>query len=944
MRLIQPILLVVLAVLLAGPMLTAQGGDERVSALIAEGDRLSEPSVREYDLGLLRYQEADHLAAGSRDARLRAVARQRLSRGYFNTDRREESVTAGREAAELARAAGALDVTATALRNVGGSLIGLARFDEAEAALLESAELSSRYGTTDDVLRTLNNLSVTVLYQGRLGAAVRYGRRAVALLDRATAAGDPITDAMQFSPPFNLGKALADSGDYVNSRPYLERSFEAAERTGNIGGQMHVLFDTGEWYEAQGDLARAERFYRRSIEFTTLHPSNEGAGKGYRGLGRVMFTTGRLAESVAALSEAVRLFDESQAISQLGPALVDLARAKAAAGMPASAANNLERAVEIGRTNNHVLASVLALVERGRQRRQAGRLDAALADFETAIVRAERDRLVPLVPAAWVGRAEVAEARRDLANAAAAYEEAVDALDRIRGRIVSIDLRTSFAAATHDAFAGLTRVLMQLHAAHPNDGYDARAFAALERERSQSLNLAVREAQATGATDGGAESSTESRIAHLQNALFVPDLASARRRVLLASLDDAERDLALTGEARGAQQSDHSTLADLQRALGPGDAVLEYTTGAAFVVTSSAMQTVPLDVPIDLDARIAFFVSALESNTRDASIASGRVLAEQLVSPLLPHLAGRSRVMIVASGALARLPFAALPVPNGLGTFVPLIARYEVAYLPSLTLFERRRATSMNALDRRLLAVADSGSLDAATNRLAPLPASRAEVRFVAALMPSARVMIAGSATEGAVKLAAAGGFAVMHLATHALLDAGVPERSAILLGKSDNDDGLLQTREIYQLPLNGSLVVLSGCRTADGRLSAAEGLHSLARAFLQAGGRTVVGALWDLPDEPAADMMRRFYAGLDGGRSAGVVLRESQLSEAGADPYGNSRSWAAMVMMGDPSVTLAAGPATQVSLVLAAVVALLVAWTAASSLAAARARHMNRH
>lgn len=930
LRLIQRLLLVVLVVPFSGPTLTAQGGDDRVRALMAEGDRLSEPSVREYDLSLQRYQEAEQLAAGSRDARLRALARQRLSRGYFNTDRREESVRAGREAAEMARVAGALDVTANALRVAGGSLIGLARFDEAETALLEAADLSSRYGTTDDALRALNNLSVTVLYQGRLGAAVRYGRRAVALLDRAIAAGEPITDTIQFAPAFNLGKALADSGDYVGSQPYLERSFEAAVRTGNIGGQMHVLFDTGQWYEAQGDLARAERYYRRSIEFTNVHPSSDAAGNGYRGLGRVMLATGRLAEAVEALSEAVRLFDESQLISHLGPALVDLARAKAAAGMPASAAGDLERAVEISRKQNHVSAGVLALVERGRQRRQAGLLDDALADFTAAIVSAERDRLFPLVPAAWVGRAEVAEAQGDLANAAAAYEGAVGALDRIRGRIVSIDLRASFAAATHDAFAGLIRVLMQLHAAHPHDGYDERAFAALEWERSQALNLAVLEARATADDDGGEGSTTESRIAHIQNALFVPDLTSARRGLLLASLDDAERELALAGANHGARPGDRATVANLQRALGPGDTVVEYTTGAAFVVTSTTMQTVPLEMPADLDTRIAFFVGALESNTREASLASGRVLAERLIDPLLPYLTASSRLMIVASGALARLPFAALPVLDNVGRLVPLIARHELANLPSLTILAERRAASLGALDRKLLAVADSRSLGEATPGLAPLPASRAEVRFVAGLMPSARVMIAGSATEGAVKLATADGFAVMHLATHALLDAGVPERSAVLLGKSDNDDGLLQAREIYRLPLNGSLVVLSGCRTADGRLSAAEGLHSLARAFLQAGGRTVVGSLWNLPDEPAADMMRRFYSGLDGGRGAGAALREAQLAQAGDDPYNNSRSWAAMVMMGDPSVTLAAGPVTRASLVLVAVVAMLAAWIAA--------------
>lgn len=75
-----------------------------------------------------------------------------------------------------------------------------------------------------------------------------------------------------------------------------------------------------------------------------------------------------------------------------------------------------------------------------------------------------------------------------------------------------------------------------------------------------------------------------------------------------------------------------------------------------------------------------------------------------------------------------------------------------------------------------------------------------------------------------------------------------MPERSAVVLGESEQEDGLLQAREIYQLPLQGALVVLSGCRTADGHVSGAEGLHSLARAFLRAGGRRGARSLRQQP------------------------------------------------------------------------------------------------
>ena len=49
------------------------------------GDALSAVSVRKYDLALVRYQEADRLAAGGSDGSLRAMARWKVAQAYFNS-------------------------------------------------------------------------------------------------------------------------------------------------------------------------------------------------------------------------------------------------------------------------------------------------------------------------------------------------------------------------------------------------------------------------------------------------------------------------------------------------------------------------------------------------------------------------------------------------------------------------------------------------------------------------------------------------------------------------------------------------------------------------------------------------------------------------------------------------------------------------------------------
>ena len=58
--------------------------------------------------------------------------------------------------------------------------------------------------------------------------------------------------------------------------------------------------------------------------------------------------------------------------------------------------------------------------------------------------------------------------------------------------------------------------------------------------------------------------------------------------------------------------------------------------------------------------------------------------------------------------------------------------------------------------------------------------------------------------------------FRVVHLAVHGVANSQFPDRAALILGSSpaSPDDGLLQVREIRDLPLRAELVVLSACET----------------------------------------------------------------------------------------------------------------------------------
>jgi len=188
-----------------------------------------------------------------------------------------------------------------------------------------------------------------------------------------------------------------------------------------------------------------------------------------------------------------------------------------------------------------------------------------------------------------------------------------------------------------------------------------------------------------------------------------------------------------------------------------------------------------------------------------------------------------------------------------------------------------------------------------------PLPGTRYEVEALARLFQSddrpTRTLLAADASEPELDRLAASGelgrFGFIHLATHGVIDEGVPARSAVILTQTGLPDpleqvlhqkpafdGRLSVREIQRTwDLKAELVTLSACETALGRDSGGEGFVGFTQALLMSGTRSVCLSLWKVDDTATAFLMQRFYAnllglrpGLTGPMPKAEALREAKL------------------------------------------------------------------
>jgi CHAT domain-containing protein len=146
----------------------------------------------------------------------------------------------------------------------------------------------------------------------------------------------------------------------------------------------------------------------------------------------------------------------------------------------------------------------------------------------------------------------------------------------------------------------------------------------------------------------------------------------------------------------------------------------------------------------------------------------------------------------------------------------------------------------------------------------------------------------------------------LLHIATHARIDAQRPRLSALALTPESPAEAPASTfglLDILGLKLNSKLVVLSACDTSRGRLLPGEGVLGPAQAFLQAGSAAVLATYWKVDDQITSTFMQGFYKYLLVDRlSASAALRRTQLESAAS---GKSYEWAAFSLYGWPDSSI---------------------------------------
>jgi CHAT domain-containing protein len=146
------------------------------------------------------------------------------------------------------------------------------------------------------------------------------------------------------------------------------------------------------------------------------------------------------------------------------------------------------------------------------------------------------------------------------------------------------------------------------------------------------------------------------------------------------------------------------------------------------------------------------------------------------------------------------------------------------------------------------------------------------------------------------------GDYNILHLATHAALVPGNPEKSFILF----NGKTIATLKDIENWTLNNfDLVVLSACETGLGGNFGSNGeeILGLGYQFQNRGAKATIASLWQVDDGGTQALMLAFYTELQQGKSKNQSLQSAQrslLKDPKLQRFSHPYYWAPFILIGN--------------------------------------------
>ncbi len=521
-----------------------------------------------------------------------------------------------------------------------------------------------------------------------------------------------------------------------------------------------------------------------------------------------------------------------------------------------------------------------------------------------------------------------------------AYSGSIKLIELMRNRFKPDEYNTGFESVSREIYGKALKVSLELYEMTKEHRYKINALQLSENSKAALLWRMISESQAkefSGIPEKLLEKESELRneIVRLEMLLerehLRGDGMSLKRKEIIESsyfetrngyqklIDELERrypkyyNLKYSNWKPGIKY--------IRNGLGENDAIIEYffsdNSIIIFLITREKFIVKEVSIPSGFKDTIKDFYRSIVKIEESDFLRTSPILYEKLIAPVQNEIAGKKKLVIIPDGELFLIPFETL-IPQGdkLNSFSDLeymIKDHSFSYHYSIIL-HNSKSESVRVKEKSFLGFAPvfnwkTGALFKPTiKKLPKLPGTAEEVRSIMELFSIKGLFAEGyfynDASESKFKSVLKDkDFSYIHIATHSVNNIDNPFLSGLIFSGdrdvNEEEDGVLFSREIYNLKLFADLLVLSSCESGIGKMVQGEGNLALNRGFFFAGARNIVLSLWMVEDRSTTKLMVEFYKNILSGNSYYDSLRNAKLKLI-SNPYtAYPKYWSGFILFG---------------------------------------------
>ncbi|MFM7601559.1 MAG: CHAT domain-containing protein [Pseudanabaena sp.] len=756
---------------------------------------------------------------------------------------------------------------------IGNVYLIFGQYDNAINTFNQSLEIAKQLGIPNLEVRLLNNLGAAYFALGQYQKAIDQHQRGLALArDIADRQGESLILGL-------LGNDYVALGQYQKALDFYQQYLAATRDIRDHQGEAYALGNIGNTYAYLGQYQKAIDWLQQSLSLIKAIGDRRGEGKALENLGNAYASLNKHQQAIEGYQQALVIYKQIGDRNGEATALGNLGNAFNAIGQHQKAIDYLQQTLEIVQATKDRQAE-------GATLGNLGNAYYALKQYEKALDLYQQHLVVVRQIGERKGEAQAnAGIAATLANlnqtslAIAFYKSSIGITESIRKDIQSLgkEDRQSYLQTVADRYRHLADLLL-------NQGRVIEALQVLDLLKVQELEDYLKNIKGNDRTSQGVR-------------MLEPEKA-IRDQVLAASFENSpEINRQLASKIQQLPKSEINRVPDYLQQIPQGTVLLYpliLRDRLELILFSNNNIPVNRTVKISqekLEKLIIDYRSGLIDAGSEDVKEPARELYNLLIKPIEAELiqAKAETILYATDGQLRYVPLAALYDGKQW-----LIEKYRVSNLIAYILSDFGQQSRAKP---SILAGAFGGRSGEKKFGQTSLPATITEIQAIANSFNNSVTLIEEQFSRQAIE-SKFKNHNIIHLATHAEFNVGIPEDSFIIFGNGDK----IRLNEIidWKIP-NVDLIVLSACQTGVGQLGDGVEILGFGYQVQRAGAKQAIASLWKVDDAGTQALMTAFYGELQKGDvSVTEALRRAQVALIKSPNYNHPNYWSAFFAIGN--------------------------------------------